>query len=152
KPEEAIRSWEAAVDALERGRARWSPIGLERSLKEGDNERSYLALALARQGQPHEAWRNWEADLGRGLLDDLSARRLRPLTADQRRREGDLRGRLQALDEQIGRLAAGANPTRDEDERIDHLHQQQGTLRGELVALENELNARYLAFTGTPAS
>ena len=39
-----------------------------------------LAMALARQGQFHDAWVRWETDLARGLLDDLSARLLRPLT------------------------------------------------------------------------
>ena len=51
------------------------------------------------QGQPRDAWQNWEADLARGLLDDLSAHQLRPLRADQRQRETDLLGRLQALDD-----------------------------------------------------
>lgn len=149
---EAIRSWKTAVDSLERSRIVGNVIGMERSLLRDISIRPYLALALANQHQDHDAWHYWEADLARGLLDDLSQRQLRPLTPDQRRRETDLRGQLQRTNEHIGRLRAKATRTQDEDQLLDNLGQQRGTLRGQIVALENEVNAQYHTFVGTPAT
>ena len=60
---------------------------------------------LPRDGQGRNAWEHWEAQLARGLLDDISGQ-LRPLTTEQRQRETELVGKLQAFDEQIGRLVA----------------------------------------------
>src|SRR5262249_36491425 len=109
-----------------------------------------LAIAFARQGQPSHAWARWEADLARGLLDDLSARSLRPLTADHRGREADLAGQLQRLDERITRLAAKAKHTADEAKQLDTLHSQQGALRGQWVELQNALDRQYQAYAGKP--
>jgi hypothetical protein len=111
-----------------------------------------LAVALARQGKPREAWSRWEADLARGLLDDLSAHQLRPLTPDQRRREADLAGQLQRLDERITRLAAQAHRSQDEDRQLEALRHQQSALRGRWVAFQNELDRQYQAYAGQPST
>jgi hypothetical protein len=55
---------------------------LERSLNPLGSPLPALAIALAHQSQRRDAWVRWEADLARGLLDDLSARQDRPLTRD----------------------------------------------------------------------
>jgi hypothetical protein len=107
---------------------------------------------LARQSQPRAAWVRWESDLARGLLDDLSARLLRPLTSDQRAGEADLAGQLQRLDERITRLATKAKRTQDEDRQLDDLHHQRSTLRGQWVEFQNALDREYQAFAGKPAT
>jgi tetratricopeptide (TPR) repeat protein len=62
-----------------------------------------LAAVLARLGQPAEAWRRLEADLGRGLLDELAARTDTQFTPAER-------ARLRQLTAELDRLAE-ANPT-----------------------------------------
>jgi tetratricopeptide (TPR) repeat protein len=149
---EAVQSWRAAVRGFELTRFAGGPSGLERALLKNTPARLSLAVALARQAQSRDAWRNWEADLARGLLDDLSARQLRPLTAEERQRETDILGQLQKVDEQVGKLVATFNRTQNEDQRLDNLRQHQRVLRGQYVALENELATRYREFVGKPVS
>ena len=83
-----------------------------------------LTLALARQGQFREAWERWESSLSRGVLDDFSARRLRPLTVEERQHESDLVGQLQQLDERIGRLVAKSGRNQAEDQRLEELRRR----------------------------
>src|SRR5262249_29343242 len=88
----------------------------------------------------------------RGLLDDLSARLLRPLTPDQRRREVELAGQLQRLDERISRLAARTRRTQVEDRQLDGLRHQRSELRGQWVEFQNALDRQYHAFAGKPST
>jgi hypothetical protein len=53
---------------------------------------------LARLGQPAEAWRALEEDLGRGLLDELAARQGQRLTSPERERLRELTTELERLD------------------------------------------------------
>jgi hypothetical protein len=51
---------------------------------------SGLAVALARRGEFQAASTRWESNLARGVLDDFSARQLRPLTSQERQHESNL--------------------------------------------------------------
>src|SRR5262249_6868278 len=82
---EAVANWAAAAAILELTRGARGASGLERSLNPL-RPLPALAVALARQGRPREAWMRWESDLARGLLDDLSARQRRPLNPHHGRR------------------------------------------------------------------
>ena len=149
---EAVASWTAAAAIDERTRNARSASGLERSLSTKYMPFGELTVALARQGQTREAWDRWEASMARGLLDDLSARFLRPLKADQRRHEADLAGQLQGLDERIARLAGEVKPTEAESKQIDGLRIQQSVLRGQWVELQNALDQEYQAYVGKPST
>jgi hypothetical protein len=70
-----------------------------------------LAACRARAGLAVGAWQAWEANLARGLLDDLAARQARPLTEAERRREQEFRGALQVLDKQLAALAQPGTPS-----------------------------------------
>jgi CHAT domain-containing protein/Tfp pilus assembly protein PilF len=150
--DEAVEHWMSSAKSFETSRPAASAIALERFVTPGKDPRPFLAIALARLGRHRDAWQAWESDLARGLLDDLSARQLRPLTTDERQRETDLIGQLQACDEQIGRLVAESSPAQDDENRLDVLRQRQGTLRGQLIAMEHELSTHYREFAGTPAT
>src|SRR5262249_49432631 len=63
-----------------------------------------LAAVAARAGRPEEAWHAIERNLARGLLDDLVAR---TLSAEDRRREQELLGRLDVLDRRVAGRPAG---------------------------------------------
>jgi CHAT domain-containing protein/tetratricopeptide (TPR) repeat protein len=152
KLDEAVQYWTTAAQIYETVRQWYSSVGLERSLTADGSPLSALAVALARQGKPREAWTRYETGLARGLLDDLSARRLRPLTVDQQCREADLAGQSQSLDERISRLAANLKRTLNEDKQLDAWRNQQSVLRGRWVELQNELDRDYQAYAGKPSS
>jgi Tfp pilus assembly protein PilF len=152
KLDDAVGNWAAAAAIYERRRGSRGVSGLERSLTPLSSPVPALAIALAHQGQPRDAWVRWESDLARGLLDDLSARLLRPLNAEQRGREADLAGQLQRLDERIARLASKARRTQDEDNQLDALRSQQSALRGQWVEFQNALDREYQAFAGKPST
>src|SRR5262249_36149928 len=135
-----------------RARGARGASGLERSLTSRSSPFPALAVALARQGRSREAWARWETDLARGLLDDVSARSLRPLSPDQHSREADLAGQLQGLDEAISRLAAQPRRTESQDHRLDDLRHQQSTVRGRWVELQNALDRQYQAYGGNPST
>src|SRR5262249_14122523 len=117
--QDAVRSWTAAAEIAERTRLAHSGSGLERAAAtEKLDARRLLGMALARQGRFGEGWTRWESSLARGILDDYSSRRLRPLNAEERQSESDLVGQLQQLDEQIGRLAAKSGRNQEEDQRL----------------------------------
>src|SRR5262249_2376033 len=129
KLDEAVQLWTTAAEIYEQVR-RWSSAeGLERSLTSDGSPLSALAVALARQGKRREAWARYETGLARGLLDDLSARQLRPLSLDQRHREADLAGQIQTLDERTTRLAAKVHRTLVEDNLLEALRDQRSVLR-----------------------
>ena len=148
---EAITAYEAAATSFERSRRALAITGVGRAQAKTDSPLSALAVALARQGQPREAWRRWEADLARGLLDDLTARTLRPLTAAQRQRETELLVLLHSLDEQVGKLAGRPRRTQDDDRRLELLCRERDTLHGKYVEFEQSLDAAYGGFAGRPA-
>jgi tetratricopeptide (TPR) repeat protein len=152
KLDDAVVNWAAAAAIYERTRGARAASGWERSLASESSPLPALAVALARRGEPREAWDRWETDLARGLLDDLSARLLRPLTSDQRSREADLAGQLQRLDERITRLAAKARRTEDEDRQLNELRGQHSGLRGQWVEFQNTLDREYQAYAGKPAT
>jgi hypothetical protein len=139
---EATAHWRAAARSLEGGRRALSVSGLERAQATRIDPRSALAVALARQHVYLEAWQFWESSLAQGLLDDLSALRLRKLTVDDRNQETDFLGQLQRLDEQIGRLAAKSRRTQEDDRRLEQLRNEQGKLRGGFLELEQALETR----------
>ncbi|HZW29178.1 MAG TPA: tetratricopeptide repeat protein, partial [Isosphaeraceae bacterium] len=149
---EAVANWTAAAAVYERARGARGASGLERSLTAISSPLPALAITLARQGQPRQAWDRWESNLARGLLDDLSAQSLRPLTSEERSREADLIGQLQRLDERTTRLAAKARRTPDQDQQFHALRQQQSALRGQWVEFQNEMDRQYRAFAGKPST
>ncbi len=149
---EAITNWTAAAKSVERGGRAMSSSGLGRSQAGRIDPMPGLAIALASNGQAREAWRFWESGLGRGLLDDISARRLRPLTAAERAREAKLLAEIQQLDERIGVLAERQDSGAQTAVRLDHLRRQRDPLRGQLVEFEQLIEVQYGAFGGKRAS
>ena len=87
KHAEAVRYWEQALLGSEWGRLQAGASGFDRSLYKANafSPRSALAICLVRLGKPLEAWRHAEADLARGLLDDLLPSAENTVDADRRR-------------------------------------------------------------------
>jgi tetratricopeptide (TPR) repeat protein len=149
---EAIAAYEAAAASIERSRRALAITGVARSQATTASPLVALAVALARDGRPREAWRHWEASLARGLLDDLTVRALRPLTTAQRDRETELLVLLSALDEQIGKLAGRPRRTPEEDLRLEKSYRDRDTQDANYMEFEHSLEAVYGEFAGRPAS
>src|SRR5262249_5391892 len=147
-----VANWTAAAAIYERIRGTQSASGLERALTPHGSPQPALAIALARRGQRRDAWAHWEADLARGLLDELSARLLRPLDTEQRRRDAPVAGQLQRLDEPIARLASRPRRTQDQDQQLEALRTQQSSVRGQWVEFQTALDRQYPAATGKPSA
>jgi len=97
---EARDQWLRGVKSLDSARLAAAFTGLERA---GTSRvtRAPLAAVLARLGQPAEAWRRLEEDLGRGLLDELAARQDQRLKPGERARLRELIAELERLDKLV---------------------------------------------------
>ncbi len=109
-------------------------------------------MALARAGQPREAWTRWEQGLARGLIDEVIGRAARPLTDAEHDREAGLLGQAQAIDERIGKLLALKALSQEQDELLEDLRRQGSELRGQVLELEQQFEGKYRALAGQPAA
>jgi len=153
---EARDQWQRAVNSLDSARLRIAFTGLERA-GAAQSMRPALAAVLARLGQPADAWRPMEEDLGRGLLDELAARQDRRLAPAERARLRELTAALERLDklvettpkelDQTGRAKRFAELKRQRElasialgEFQTKLVQEYGPLAGQVARL-NEIQA-----------
>jgi tetratricopeptide (TPR) repeat protein len=150
KHEEALHTWRLAVASDEQARL-FGPKGLEAGLGDG-SPLPGLAAALARAGQPREAWSNWERGLARGIADEVTRRAVRPLTAEERDRENALLGRGQVVDERINKLLGARALTQGQEKTLDDLRQQASEVRRELLDLERQFEEKYGALASRPAT
>jgi tetratricopeptide (TPR) repeat protein len=124
KHREAIRAWQAALLGHDAGRLARASTGFDRALLGADllAPRQGLVLAHARLQEPILACQYAEADLARGLLDDLGE------ALDE---DAALVAQLKRLDERLLPLLASGQLTED-----------QKCLRGELTGQRRELLRR----------
>ena len=140
KHAEAARYWEKALLGAEWGRLLASPSGFDRSLYNAGtlSPRSALAACLVRLGKPVEAWRHAEADLARGLLDDL-------LPATEAAGDAGGHARLRQLDRILLPLWAVEKPSAEQVTRRDVLARERAALLTELAdSAAGRLRARVL--------
>jgi CHAT domain-containing protein/Tfp pilus assembly protein PilF len=141
KYRDAEAMWRAAARSFETARLRSSFTGLERAAFAGEHSRlASLTACLARAGKGADAWTYWEANLARGLLDDLSAC---PLTEPEHRREQELLGKLQLLDKHIAALLQTRNPTETHRQQLDQLQKERDAALLDLKQFEAELAQRH---------
>ncbi|HZW34903.1 MAG TPA: tetratricopeptide repeat protein, partial [Isosphaeraceae bacterium] len=139
----------AAAGSFEAARPRISFTGMDRAeFSARSSPLPLLAALLVRQGRDQDAWQRWESGLARGLFDDLTARRRRPLTPEERGRQEDLIGQLNRLDNQIGALAAASTPADDQLKRLDSLKDRRLELQGRLAQFEAGLVQKYKVAAG----
>ena len=123
-----------------RGQLRTGPVAGRQRARCGADGRQVsapaFALALARAGQPRDAWARWEQGLARGLADEVTGRAARPLTAAEHDREALLLGQAQALDERIGKLLALKALSQEQDKLLEDLNRQASELRRQVLELE----------------
>ena len=98
---EARDRWLSTAKSLDTARLRIAFSGLERAGGIKESPRPALAAVLARLGQPAIAWESLEEDLGRGLLDELAARKDQRLAPAERARLRELTTALERLDKLV---------------------------------------------------
>jgi tetratricopeptide (TPR) repeat protein len=141
KHKEAVARLESALVGYDSGWLDSNATGFQRALFNAlrDSPRPLLAACLARLGRPLEAWQHAEADLARGLLDDLAARSEKP---DQS--AATLNARLNWLDSLLVPLLAADKLSAEQRKRRDGLVRQRRSLlaaRGKRAA---ERSARHV--------
>src|SRR5271157_2474037 len=151
KHDDALRTWTLAAASYKQARLRGAK-GLEAALTAGKSPLPSFALALARAGQPRDAWTRWEQGLARGLIDEVTGRAARPLTAAEHDREASLLGQAQAIDERIGKLLALKALSQEQDKLLEDLKRQGSELRRQVLELEQQFESKYGALAGQPAT
>jgi CHAT domain-containing protein/tetratricopeptide (TPR) repeat protein len=139
---EAEQFWTLAVSRFSRARQDIAASGLDRATITG--ERSplpSLAAVLARSGKPATAWQRFEESLGRGTLDDLSARLRRP--AAEQAKEAGFVARLSRLDQLIENAASINEPTSAQKKQREDLLTERRQLQDELDEFGRYLEKTY---------
>jgi CHAT domain-containing protein/tetratricopeptide (TPR) repeat protein len=144
--------WLSAARSVEGARVLAAFSGMERaSATTAGQQAEALAAVMARLGQPGEAFRQLEENLGRGLLDELAAREDRSLTPDERARMTKLVANLDRLDRLFE--APLARPTsKAEIAKIEELRRERERAQFALGALRAELAAKHGPIAGKAAA
>jgi tetratricopeptide (TPR) repeat protein len=129
KVEEAVRAWRAALVGEDLARLDSARSGFDRAAFQATRSpvRRFLAAALLRLGKPLEAWEQVEADLARGLLDELAA------PDGEGPSSGPLPARLKLLDARLVALMGRAEPSPEEKRRRDELARERRRVLAELA-------------------
>jgi CHAT domain-containing protein/Tfp pilus assembly protein PilF len=129
----------AAAKSFEAAHRRLTFAGLDRARRAAEfSPYPALATVYARRDKPYDAWQALEQNLGRGLLDDVSAR---PVTADERGREQELLARLDLCDRQVAALPADKGT--DAEPKAAALLRQRDAAQADLVSYQADLAKRY---------
>ncbi|MEJ7637328.1 MAG: CHAT domain-containing protein, partial [Singulisphaera sp.] len=144
-----LHFWEAAAEAMRR---------LDTEQRKGSNRPHCRRLASSLGGRGvgpgGTVGRRLDplgAGAGRGILDEVAGRALRPSSAEEKDREIELLSRSQAIDERIGRLLDKSSRSQEEDRRLEELRRQESDLRRQSLDHEHQLEAKYGALAGKPA-
>jgi CHAT domain-containing protein/tetratricopeptide (TPR) repeat protein len=132
----------AATDSFEAARLRLGTAGLDRARRAADiSPLPTLTVAAARRRQWVEAWNALERNLARGLLDDLSARRL---PENDRQKDRGMLEAVDVLDQKVDAARSGGGE-RDADRRSAEA--DRGAAEAALLRFRADLAERY----GVPA-
>ncbi len=138
-----------AVKSLDAARLRVAFTGLERA---GTREsmRPVLAAVQARLGQPEEAWQSLEEDLGRGLLDELAARKDSRVSPAERDRLRELTVALERLDRLVETTPTGLDQA-DRSKRFEDLKRQRELASIAMGEFQSKLVQEYGPLAGKVA-
>ncbi len=149
KYKEARDLWLSAAKGLDAARVRLAFAGLDRA-GTVPSMRPSLAAMLARLGQQAEAWQALEEDLGRGLLDELAARRDTRLATNERDRLRELTAELERLDRLAESTPKDLGRT-ERAKRYDNLKHQRDLVSIALGEFQTKLVEEHGALAGRVA-
>jgi len=143
---EALATLQTAARSYEAARLSVAAAGLERAAF-GAERSPYPALAagLGRAGRAAEAWAALEANLARGLLDEMALRRSPDLTPAEQGQRDDLRARRAKLESRILPLASRLQRTDADATELKQLIAQRQKLENELAELAVVVSRRAVA-------
>jgi len=147
---EARDRWLRAVKSLDSARLRVAFTGLGR-VGNVKSMRPALAAVLARLGQPAEAWQALDADLGRGLFDELAARQDRRLSPGERAQLRELTTELERLDKLVETTPKGLDQA-ERAKRFAELKRQRELASIALGEFQSKLVQEYGVLAGQVAS
>jgi tetratricopeptide (TPR) repeat protein len=142
--------WMSAAKSLDPVRLLAAFTGLERA-GTGRSIGPALAAVLARLGEPAEAWRSLEEDLGRGLLDEFAARQDRRLAPAERDRLRELTAALERLDKLVETTPKGLDQAA-RAKRFEDLKRQRDLASIALGEFQTNLMREYGALAGQVAT
>jgi tetratricopeptide (TPR) repeat protein len=143
---EALALMEKAARSYEAARLSVAAAGLVRAaFGAAHSPYPLLASARGRAGRAAEAWAALEADLARGLLDELALRRGPALTPAEQRRRDELRALRAPLDARVLALPSRPQRTEAEGAELDRLVAQRRQLEKELAELAARVSQREVA-------
>jgi CHAT domain-containing protein/tetratricopeptide (TPR) repeat protein len=134
---------ERAVHAFEASRLAVAVQGLDRA-EFGIDYSPYLLLATtrARLNRFPDAWTALEANLARGLLDQVGPASGKP---DEEARRRELAGKLAAIEPRLLRLAAAPKRSAAEQTELDALVRERNQAASSLAALDGAISKRQVA-------
>lgn len=104
-----------------------------------------LAAAAARLGKPAAAFAALEADLARGLLDELATRTGGRLPAAEEKERAEMAVRLKGVEARVLRLATLPKPSADEQKELAALTAERRQKEDALAKLAADLSRRAVA-------
>jgi CHAT domain-containing protein len=142
----ALQSLETAARSYETARLGIAAAGLERAAF-GAERSPYPALAAAccRAGLPADAWAALEANLARGLLDEMALRRGAGLPPTERQQRDELLARRTPLETRILALVSRPQRRASEDAETKRLLGQRQELEKSLADLAVIVSRREVA-------
>jgi len=132
-----------AAQGFESLRIQVSTTGLDRASIHAGSPFRLLAALDANAGEASDAWKHFESDLGRGLLDELLRRRLVPLEEQEQVREQKLQETLHAIEKGITAILDAEKAPAEVGRQFERLQAQRNRAEGELVALRQRATARH---------
>ncbi len=143
---EAIQFLEHSVNTYESARLAIAAKGLDRAdFGVFNSPYPFLGAMLLHVNQPMAAWTVLEADLARGLLDELGVKTRTQLTPAEDAQRQDLNGKLQALEPRLLKLVSAQKRTSEERAELEMLLRERNHLSSRLAKLAAEISKRELA-------
>lgn len=137
---EAVRLWQVAVTSYEAGRLLATSSGFDRARFSMSRFQPHAALAvgLAHLGLPRSAWKHAEADLARGLLDDIGAAGL--VGADA----AALLAQVRVLRERTSLLQTQSSGTEEQRRLLTKLGEEREQLEQQLSGMIAKASSRLI--------
>jgi CHAT domain-containing protein/Tfp pilus assembly protein PilF len=136
---EAVLLLQASLPGHEAARFQRATSGFDRAIAARHfSPHALLALGLAHLGQPGNAFRHAEANLSRGLLDDVHP----ATTPDEARQVSDLNARRETLDRQLLSAFRQTDLSAEQEEMRDGLMRERRRILSRLVHIAAHISSR----------
>jgi len=143
---DALASGETAARSYEAARLSVAAGGLERAAFGAEQSPyPFLAAARGRAGLAADAWAALEADLARGLLEEMALRRGLGLTQAEQRQRDEMRTRRTALEARVLALVSRPGRTDAEAAELERLIGERQRLEKSLAELAVAVSRREVA-------